>query len=81
MEAAWFRLDQLHSQGTPYNLVYAGGGLHVLPRAAQGSHGLAAWNAGFGWSDLAGAITLFSREEYDSVSEADIAAEMARHAP
>ncbi len=80
-EAAWFYLDELHSQDTPYNLVYGDGGLHVLPRAAQGSHALAAWNAGFGWSDLAGAITLFSREEYDGVSETDIAAEMAKHAP
>lgn len=81
MEAAWFHLDELHSRGTPYNLIYAADGLHVLARAAQGSHPLAAWNAGFGWSDLAGAITLFSREEYDGIGEADIAAEMAAHAP
>ncbi len=81
LEAAWFRLDQLHSHGTPYNLVYGGGVLHVLPRMAQGSHPLASWNAGFGWSDLAGAITLFSREEYNGICEADIAREMAAHAP
>ena len=81
MEAAWFRIDELHSQGIPYNLVYANGGLHLLPRAAQGSHPLAAWNAGFGWSDLAGAITLFSREDYDGLGEAAIAAELAEHAP
>lgn len=81
MEAAWIHLDELHSGGMPYNLVYDANGLHVLARAAQGSHPLAAWNAGFGWSDLAGAITLFSREEYNGISDADIAKEMAAHAP
>ncbi len=80
-EAAWLHLDELHSQGTPYNLVYAADCLHVLARAPQGSRARAAWNAGFGWSDLAGAITLFSRDEFERLSEAEIAAELAKQAP
>lgn len=78
---AWFHLDELHQQGTPYNLVYAADCLHVLARAPQGSRVAASWNAGFGWSDLAGAITLFSRDEFERLSEAEIAAEIANLAP
>lgn len=81
MEAAWWYLDELHSQGTPYNLIYAADCLHVLARAPQGSRAQAAWNAGFGWSDLAGAITLFSRDEFERLSETEIAAELANLAP
>ena len=78
---AWFHLDELHQRDTPYNLVYAPGSLHVLARAPQGSRVQAAWNAGFGWSDLAGAITLFSRDEFERLSEAEIAAELASLVP
>jgi len=78
---AWFHLDELHQQNTPYNLIYAADSLHVLARAAQGSRAQAAWNGGFAWSELAGAITLFSRDEFERLSEAEIAAEMANQAP
>jgi len=81
MQAAWFHLDELHSQGTPYNLIYAADSLHILARAPQGSRAQAAWNAGFGWSDLAGVITLFSRDEFERLSETEIATELANHAP
>lgn len=81
MEAAWFHLDELHNRGIPYNLIYAADALRVLARAPQGSRPQADWNSGFAWSELAGAITLFSREEYNGISEADIAKEMAAHAP
>jgi hypothetical protein len=80
-EAAWFHLDDLHQRGQPYNLVYADSSLYVLARAAQGSRALAAWNGGFGWSELAGAITLFSRDEYQSREAAEIVAEIEKHAP
>ncbi|MDP2786979.1 MAG: hypothetical protein Q8O79_02740 [Pseudomonadota bacterium] len=80
-QAAWFHLDELHSQGTPYNLIYAADCLHVLARAPQGSRAQAAWNPGFGWSELAGTITLFSREEFERLSETEIAAELANQAP
>ncbi len=81
VEASWFRLDELHAAGTPYNLVYSGGGLHVLARASQGSRPLAAWSAGFGWSEMAGVINLFGREEYEGLDAGAIAAELANHAP
>lgn len=81
MQAAWFHLDELHGQGTPYNLIYAADCLHVLARAPQGTRARAAWNGGFAWSELAGAITLFSREEFERLNEAEIVAELARQAP
>jgi hypothetical protein len=78
---AWFHLDEMHSQGIPYNLIYSADCLHVLARAPQGSRAQAAWNGGFAWSELAGAITLFSRDEFERLSEAEIAAEMANLVP
>lgn len=81
MEAAWFHLDALHAGGTPYNLIYSAGCLHVLARAVQGSRTLAPWSAGFAWSEMAGAITLFSREAYDTLGEVEIGKELAQLAP
>jgi hypothetical protein len=80
-EAAWFRLDELHAAGIPYNLVYSGDGLHLLARAPQGCRPVAAWSAGFGWSEMAGVINLFGREEYEGLDADTIAAELGNHAP
>ena len=81
VEEAWFHIDGLHALAIPYNLVYTSDGLYVLARALQGSRALATWNCGFAWSELAGAITVFSRDEFDRLSETEIAVERARHAP
>ncbi len=78
---AWCHIDALHALAIPYNLVYTGDGLYVLARAPQGSRALASWNCGFAWSELAGAITVFSQDEFDRLSEAEIAAELAKLAP
>ena len=78
---AWCHIDALHALAIPYNLVYTGDGLYVLARAPQGSRTLASWNCGFAWSELAGAITVFSRDEFDRLSETEIAAELAKLAP
>jgi len=80
-EEAWHHLDELHDQGTPYNLIYAAGRLLVLARAPQGSRAAAAWNSGFAWSELAGAVTLFSRDEFEHLSQEEITAELANLAP
>lgn len=78
---ASFYLDELHSRDTPYNLLYAEGCLHVLARAPQGSRPGASWNSGFAWSEVAGAVTLFSRDEYEALAADDIARELAGLAP
>jgi ATP adenylyltransferase/5',5'''-P-1,P-4-tetraphosphate phosphorylase II len=80
-EEAWFHLDELHQQEMPYNLIYTPDCLYVLARAAQGSRAAASWNGGFAWSELAGAITLFSRDDFERLSAAEIAAELANLAP
>ncbi|MBI5330388.1 MAG: hypothetical protein HZB71_07225 [Betaproteobacteria bacterium] len=69
---AWFLLDALHQRGTPYNLLYSLGRLHILPRAPQGSRADASWGAGMAWSELAGCVTVFSREDFTALTEADV---------
>lgn len=80
-EEAWFLLDELHQGDTPYNLIYTPGRLHVLPRRAQGTHAVPSWGAGLAWSELAGSMTVFSREDFEALAEADIAAALAALAP
>ncbi|HET9463837.1 MAG TPA: hypothetical protein VFO43_07720 [Thiobacillus sp.] len=62
--AAWFELDRLHQQNTPYNLVYSQDCVHLVARVPQDSSGLSAQSRGYGWSEMAGAVTLFSREAF-----------------
>lgn len=73
-EAAWFLLDDLHQQTTPYNLIYTPGRLHILPRRPQDSRFLPAWSGGMGWSELAGVMTVFGREDFEALTEANITA-------
>ena len=78
---AWFQLDQLHQQNTPYNLIYCQGCVHLVARVPQDSDKLSAQSRGYGWSEMAGAVTLFSREAFESLSAAEFEAELANFAP
>ncbi len=78
---AWRELDRLHRQNTPYNLVYSQACLHLVARVPQDSEKLSVQSAGYGWSEMAGAVTLFSREAFEGLSEAEFEAELAGFAP
>ena len=74
---AWLELDRLHQRNTPYNLVYGRGCLHLVARVPQDSDKLNAQSRGYGWSEMAGAVTLFSRDAYEGLNAAEFAAELA----
>jgi hypothetical protein len=78
---AWVELDRLHQSDTPYNLVYGRDGLHLVARCAQDSGALTAPCRGYGWSEMAGAVTVFSREAFDDFAASEYEAELARFAP
>jgi ATP adenylyltransferase/5',5'''-P-1,P-4-tetraphosphate phosphorylase II len=80
-EAAWFHLDQLHQHNTPYNLIYSRGCLHLVTRVPQDSGKLSPQTRGYGWSEMAGVVTLFSRDGFESLSAAEFEAELARFVP
>jgi len=69
MQSAWFGLDELHRQSTPYNLIYDANGVSVVARARQGEVPLQAWSPGFAWSEMAGAFSVSSRADYDGLTE------------
>jgi hypothetical protein len=73
---AWLELDRLHQRGTPYNLVYSKGGLHLVARVPQDSGRLNAQSRGYGWSEMAGAVTLFSRDAYEALKAEEFEAEL-----
>lgn len=75
---AWLDIDRLHQQQTPYNLVYGRDALHLIPRAPQDSAQLGADSRGYGWSEMAGAVTLFSRDAYEALEASTFGAALAR---
>jgi hypothetical protein len=77
-DSAWAALRALHAANTPYNLLYRPGVCYVLPRAFQGSYRHADWTAGFAWSELAGAFTLFEETKMAALDGAAIVAEFAK---
>ncbi|MHB1085792.1 MAG: hypothetical protein ACYCZA_13255 [Thiobacillus sp.] len=80
-ESAWFELDLLHQKHTPYNLIYSQGCLHLIARVPQDSSKLGGMSRGYGWSEMAGALTLFSREAFDALSAEEFEAELVGFAP
>jgi diadenosine tetraphosphate (Ap4A) HIT family hydrolase len=72
MQSAWLCLDDLHQQGTPYNLIYDAGGINVVARARQGEVPLQPWSPGFAWSEMAGAFSVNSRDDFSGLTEAMI---------
>ena len=78
---AWFEIDRLHEKNVPYNLVYSKNCLHLVARLPQDDPKLSAQSRGYGWSEMAGAVTLFGRDGYESLSAAEFEAALARFAP
>ena len=78
---AWLELDRLHQQNTPYNLIYGQECVHLVARVPQDSGKRSAQSRGYGWSEMAGAVTLFSREAFKGLSAAEFGAELALFAP
>jgi hypothetical protein len=79
-QQAWAKLDQLHQHNQPYNLLYSKHALHLVPRVPQGDKRLSARSNGYGWSEMAGAINLFGREEFESMDTTEIETELASFA-
>jgi hypothetical protein len=80
-ESAWFELDRLHQHNIPYNLIYSQECLHLIGRVPQNSGKLSDPSRGYGWSEMAGVVTLFSREAYESLSVEEFEAQLASFAP
>lgn len=78
---SWLELDRLHQRNTPYNLIYSQGCLHLVARVPQDSSKLDAQSRGHGWSEMAGAVTLFSRGVFESLSAAEFEKELSSFAP
>ena len=79
-ETAWVQVDALHQHDTPYNLIYSHRCLHLIARVPQDSERLGPQSRGYGWSEMAGAVTLFSREAFEGLSAAEFEAELANFA-
>lgn len=78
---AWLDIDGLHQANVPYNLIYGKDGLHLIARVPQDSTRLEAASRAYGWSEMAGAVTLFSRDDWQALSASAFEAQLARFAP
>lgn len=74
---AWAELHRLHRNNTPYNLIYSKDCMHLVARVSQASGQLSAPCRSYGWSEMAGAVTLFSREAYEGFTATKFEAELA----
>ena len=79
-DAAWRAIADLHQANRAYNLLYRPGRLYLMPRRFQGHYVHSAWTGGFAWAELAGAVTTFNAEDFESLDDAAIRAELARMA-
>jgi diadenosine tetraphosphate (Ap4A) HIT family hydrolase len=77
-DAAWRRIDALQQADHAFNLLVRPGRLFAIERARQGSYRHSAWTGGFAWSEVAGSITLFERERFESLDEAEVMTEFGR---
>lgn len=78
---AWLEIDRLHVLNQPYNLLYSRDGIYLIPRRPQDDARLDAESRGYGWSEMAGAVTLYSREAYARLDAATFASQLRRFAP
>lgn len=76
--AAWSLIAHLHEANCPYNLLYRPGRLYISLRRFQGSFASSAWTGGFAWSEVAGAITTFTEQDFGDLDATAVAAEFAR---
>lgn len=74
---AWAALRDLHEREIAYNLVYRPGRLYLVERAMQGSHAHSGWTTGCAWAELAGTFTTHTLADFESLSAAQIEAELA----
>ncbi len=80
-DRTWLELERLHQQNRPYNLIYSRHGLHLIERVPQDSTQLSDACRGYGWSEMAGALTLFSREAFESLDATAFEDELGRFTP
>jgi hypothetical protein len=80
MHAAWQTIEHLNRLNTPYNLIYSPGRVHLVARASQDSAALPPHIRSYGWSEMAGVVTRFSRDAYDAFSADAFSAELAAFA-
>jgi len=79
--AAWRQIEDMHRGERPYNLIYSRGALHCIARVPQDDPRLDARSRGYGWSEMAGAVTVFNRADYAAWTGTDFPATLARFAP
>ena len=75
---AWSAIHAFHQSNRAYNLLYRPGRLYLLLRRFQGSYQHEPWTSGFAWSELAGAVTTFNPQDFETLGRAQIAAELEK---
>lgn len=77
-DEAWRYIRGLHARSVSYNLLYAPGRVHCLPRRRQGSCEPAAWSEGFAWHEMTGGFTTPDHGAYETLTSAEIERELER---
>jgi ATP adenylyltransferase/5',5'''-P-1,P-4-tetraphosphate phosphorylase II len=76
VDEAWQLIQKLHEQNQAYNLLYTPAGMYCIPRLKQGGFRLAEWSNGFSWYEMSGGMITFNHQDYATLSEAGISANL-----
>lgn len=70
----WSRIEALHRDDQPYNLLFRTSACYVIPRPPQGESQLPAWLPDAGWYELCGGFNLVDHHAFVTLAEDDIVA-------
>jgi diadenosine tetraphosphate (Ap4A) HIT family hydrolase len=75
---AWDHIHGLQAHDQPFNLIYAADRAIVIPRQFQGTYDQPAWNTGFAWYELAGALIITDEHAFQTLTDPQIKAALAK---
>ncbi len=76
-EESWQRIEQLHADNQPFNLLYRPSLCYIIRRPAQGSYALPAWLPDAAWYELSGGFNLVDVARFESLTGDDIESGLA----
>lgn len=76
---AWQAIGALQERNVPFNALFAPGRTYVYPREPRELPCHAPWTTGFAFHELSGSMVVTRRAAFQSLTEDEITAELARH--
>lgn len=70
--SSWEFIKILHSENTPYNILYTKEKIYIFPMNFQKKHRKTIFPLGFAWIELSGSFINVSKKDYNNIKESHI---------